>query len=267
MDDKLTDSNHLRTHAYNDASRLNARIALQQRFSTNSYPWHRWVFDQMELPDKARILEVGCGQGDFWAENRARIPADAIISLTDLSEGMVMESCKKLRDSIFQYACTDTQQLPFPSGNFDIIIAKHMFYHIPDRPRAYHEIARILKPGGRLYATTNGKEHYGELVELIQGFDKNIVYTGLNLGFNLENGASELEDCFDEVRLLSYQDSLHVTDSAPLAAYIASMTFFSEENFVGKRLKTLTKYLQSIIEHQGSIHITKSVGMFIAHNN
>jgi len=43
----------------NDASKLNARIFLHQRFSTNKYGWLPWIFDQLELPSDVQILELG----------------------------------------------------------------------------------------------------------------------------------------------------------------------------------------------------------------
>jgi ubiquinone/menaquinone biosynthesis C-methylase UbiE len=267
MPSKLTDSNHLRTHTYRDPSRLNARIALHERFSSNPTPWHRWVFDQLEIPAEARILEVGCGPGEFWEENLECIPADANIVLTDLSHGMALAARTQLGHSIFAYSCANAQTLPYPAASFDLAIANHMLYHLADRQQAYKEFARVLKLGGKLYAATNGQTHLKELAGLIHGFNAEIDYAGLNLGFNLEYGQEELATCFNKIKLRQYADALEVTEGQPLAAYIASMSFFTEESFDGARFADLTNYLQSIIERQGRIHITKSVGLFVAHKH
>jgi len=267
MSSKLTDSHHLLTNAYRDPFRLNARISLHEHFSTNPQPWHAWVFDQIEIPPHSDILEIGCGPGGFWDENRERIPADANIILTDLSHGMLSAACKKLSYLPFQYACADAQSLPFPARGFDLIIAKHMLYHLPDRQRAYRGFQRLLKPGGKLYATTNGVDHLGELVGMIQGFDPSIDYPGLNLGFNLGNGQRELALWFSDVKLREYPDSLVITAAQPISDYITSMSFFMPETFSQDRRARLTAYLQSIIDLKGSIHITKSVGLFIAHKS
>jgi hypothetical protein len=71
------------TSQYRDASNLNTRIGLHQRFSVNPYGWLPWVFDQLELPSQARILELGCGTGQLWLDNIDRIPAGWEITLTD----------------------------------------------------------------------------------------------------------------------------------------------------------------------------------------
>ena len=60
--------------AYRDSSKLDARKTLHGRFSTNPHGFHRWVFDQLELPPESRVLELGCGPGYLWQENLHRIP-------------------------------------------------------------------------------------------------------------------------------------------------------------------------------------------------
>lgn len=74
---------------YRDASNLNARIALHERFSTNPHPLLRWLFDRLELPPEGRILEIGCGTGKLWVENLERIKG----AVADLS-------CQERRDRI-----------------------------------------------------------------------------------------------------------------------------------------------------------------------
>ena len=85
----VTDQNYLKNDQYRDASNLNVRIALHQRFGTGKIGLHRWAFDQFDLPPDAHVLELGCGPGQLWAENLDRIPAGWQITLSDLSLGMV----------------------------------------------------------------------------------------------------------------------------------------------------------------------------------
>ena len=46
---------------YRTDQNLKARIELHASFSTNPYPWQRWVFDHLAIPKRARVLELGCG--------------------------------------------------------------------------------------------------------------------------------------------------------------------------------------------------------------
>jgi GNAT superfamily N-acetyltransferase len=77
---------------YRTTQNLDARIRLHQRFSMNAYGWLPWVFDQLELPPDAWVLEVGCGTGQLWTENRDRVPPGWHIVLTDRSPGMAQQT-------------------------------------------------------------------------------------------------------------------------------------------------------------------------------
>jgi ubiquinone/menaquinone biosynthesis C-methylase UbiE len=146
---KATDQDYLKNDQYRDASNLNVRMALHQRFGTAKVPWHRWVFDQFHLPPEARVLELGCGPGQLWVQNMDRVPADWAVTLSDFSLGMVEQARDNLAasDQPFTFERCDAQALPFADGSFDSVIANHMLYHIPDRQRVYAEVRRVLKPG------------------------------------------------------------------------------------------------------------------------
>ena len=61
----------------------------------------------------------------------------------------------------------DVQALDLPSESFDCAVAAWMLYHVRDVDRALGELARVLRPGGRLVAVTNGSDHWQELYELV----------------------------------------------------------------------------------------------------
>ena len=176
---------------YSDSKKFMARVELNRRFRTNPYPWSLWIFDQIEFPDKARVLELGCGNAILWKSNLNRIPDNAQILLTDFSEGMLEDARKVLGDTSdrFQYEVMDAQQIYYHDDSFDIVIANLMLYHIPDRKKAIFEISRVLKADGALYATTIGRENMKEFTDLIKNFDDKI-YNSLVLfssAFGLEN--------------------------------------------------------------------------------
>jgi len=124
---KLSDQKYLLTEQYKNASNLNARFQLHERFSTNKYGWHRWVFDQLHLPPSCRILELGCGPGYLWLKNNDRIPDGWEITLSDFSPGMLQEAQQNLSpsDHPFTFEVIDAQSIPFADESFDAIIANH----------------------------------------------------------------------------------------------------------------------------------------------
>ncbi len=53
----------------------------------------------------------------------------------------------------------DVRDLPFADGSFDAVVAAWMLYHVSPLEKGLAEVARVLKPEGRLVAITNGKAH------------------------------------------------------------------------------------------------------------
>jgi SAM-dependent methyltransferase len=239
-----TDTEYLRDEQYRDDSNLRARIELHRRFSTNPEPWHCWVFDRFDFPAEARILEVGCGPGELWLQNSDRIPEGWRLTLADLSPGMLGKAREAL-GARADYEVADVRQLPFDDESLDGVVANHMLYHVADRPRALAEIARVLRPGGLFYASTNGTDHLKEIRELY-------VHSEV-WGFRLEDAGDELREVFDDVRVDVYPDSLEVTGVEPLVAFVHSLD---------PGIEGFEEVIRARIEAEGSFHVTKSGGLF-----
>lgn len=262
---KFTDQNYLKTDQYKDSSNLDARVILHQRFSTNSYGWFKWVFDRvLTLPENAKILELGCGPGYLWKENIERIPAGWTITLSDLSAGMLDAAWRNLvvTGRAFQFKEIDAQSIPFEDETFDAVIANHMLYHVPDRPKAIAEIKRVLKPGGTLIATTVGENHMKEMNEWLSRVSAGKASGMFALPFVLENGAEQLQRFFNPVTLERYKDNLEITDVEPIMAYIRSG--FSASDLLEDELMVLKQEIETELEEKGRILITKDSGLFAA---
>src|SRR5438874_1228904 len=107
-----------------------------------------------------RVLEVGGGEGELAERIRDEVGVEVVG--VDQSERMV----ELQRSNGIDARVGDVQALPFADGEFDVALAAWMLYHVPDLDRGLAELARVLKPGGRLVAVTNGADHLQELWEL-----------------------------------------------------------------------------------------------------
>jgi len=261
----LTDLDFLRTNQYKDSSNLSARAYLHQRFSTNQVGWHFWVFNQFDFPQECKILELGCGPGNLWIENRNKIRVDWEISLSDISEGMLQEASNTLGSSGgFRYVGHDACGIPFPTSVFDAVIANHMLYHLPDIPAALKEIRRVLKPGCCLYAATNGQAHLQEIRDWKSRFfpdQEDPAWGTPTLRFSMDNGEELLQQEFGNIHFIEYPDTLLVDRVEPIIRYIQSYTKLEETD---PRTKRLRLFLQNRILENGSIKITKESGLFRA---
>lgn len=262
---KFTDQQYLTTNQYKDARNLEARLAIHLRFSTNPYGWFNWIFDTLaKLPKDANVLELGSGTGALWTNIADRIPANWHITLSDLSQGMLDAAWRNLvvTGRNFKFEQIDAQSIPYKDETFDIVIANHVLHHVPDRPKALAEIKRVLKNGGHLIATTIGENHMKEMNDWLAHASNHKQTNMFSLLFTLENGLEELKPFFSKVDLSRYDDNLCVTEVEPVMAYIRSairMADLSEES-----LGIIEKELNSILEKEGEILITKDSGLFEA---
>ncbi|MFN2282462.1 MAG: class I SAM-dependent methyltransferase [Anaerolineales bacterium] len=262
---RRTQEYQLRNRQYRDSRRLEARAALHDQFSTNPTGWQEWVFSHLQIPENAWILEVGCGPGYLWQENRSDLPVGCRIYLTDLSPGMLSEAKQALPDcGRFVFTTADVSQLPFQNDLFDLVIANHMLYHLPSVETALQEIHRVIKPLGCLYAATNGSHHLEEIyaweARFVPQKDQGRWGTGTR-AFDLENGTALLNLLFKDIKLVRYPDRLLVTKVDPLIHYINSY------QLVELDLETrgcLEDFLQQELGAKGAIEITKQSGMFSA---
>jgi SAM-dependent methyltransferase len=175
---------------------------------------------------------------------------------------MVQHAQQRLRGRrSFRFSNLDAQTIPFQSSCFDAVIANHMLYHVPDRAKALAEIRRVLKPGGRLYASTNGERQMQEIGDLCGRFDPQLPWSLQFSGpFTLENGAAQLQPWFPAVSLRCYPDSLLVTQAEPLVAYILS----GRVKLPPDRQQELARFVEQELQARGgTFYITKDSGIFI----
>ena len=197
---------------YKNAKNLNDRISLHEKYSTNKQGWFNWLFNQIDFSKFNRLLELGCGNGKLWQENRIDL-RNREIFLSDISEGMVEEVRNKL-GSDFNCIVADAEKIPFKDEYFDSIIANHVLFYLNDLNLGLKEIDRVLKSDGILYCSTYGKNHMKEITEIVQNFDSRINLSNHSLYdiFGLENGESIIKEYFFNVQRKDYEDSLEITE-------------------------------------------------------
>jgi SAM-dependent methyltransferase len=136
------------------------------------------------MPD---VLEVGCGLGVFAARLLEELPGIALLA-ADTSYRFVELAAERGVTARMM----DVQQLLAPDDSYDVVVAMWMLYHVPDLDRGLAELRRVLRPGGRLVAVTNGDEHVADLRREAGGGP--VLTT-----FSSENGEASLRRHFDTV--------------------------------------------------------------------
>jgi len=92
-----------------------------------------------------RVLEIAAGTGILTAELARALPA-AEITATDLNSAMVARGAERVPGPAWVQA--DAQHLELPAGRFDLVACQFGAMFFPDKPAAFAEMARVLRPGG-----------------------------------------------------------------------------------------------------------------------
>ena len=249
---------------YKNASNLDIRIGLHQKYSQNPQPWFEWIYEQLNLKEKDEVLELGCGTGELWKNKN--LPKDVHVTLSDQSQGMVKDARNYVGEGKGQisYQTIDCRQIPKENHSFDKVIANHVLFYLDDRQQVFNEIKRVLKQNGIFICSTYGSSHMQEITQLIKDFDERITLSDHKLYdvFGLENGEEQLKKVFSQVKEVDYEDELLVDQPEPLISYILSC-HGNQHEYLNHRYLEFKDFVRKKMAAKGVIKITKSAGIFI----
>jgi SAM-dependent methyltransferase len=261
-----TDAGYLRDKQYKDATNLSARIALHARFAQADEPWYPWLAGRVDWPLDGDVLEVGCGPGLLWVSIAPLLPR-LRLTLTDLSEGM-LDTARNAVDplpsiELVETRACDAQDLPFADASFDVVVANHMLYHVPEPSRAATEFARVLRPGGVLLAATNGPDHLDVVRDISRQVFGWSTADFVDRRFGRSNGGAILETAFGEVAWHSHPGRLVCDDPEAVIAYVRSSSAAQEAD--AARQGALAEAVHARFEAAGGV-VTMSTdsGCFVA---
>ncbi|MFB8238119.1 class I SAM-dependent methyltransferase [Kitasatospora purpeofusca] len=96
------------------------------------------------------VIETAAGTGAVTRELAAVLPGETSITATDLSRPMLDRARALVPGRPVRWAEADAMALPFPDGSCDAVVCQFGVMFFPDRPRAFGEALRVLRPGGAL---------------------------------------------------------------------------------------------------------------------
>ncbi len=213
------DQHYLRDVQYGAPTKLDVRSHLHRTYATSPVPFPVFEARLIDWPTGAAVLECGCGSGAFWTN--AELPRSILPTLTDLSPGMVDAALAAAQGNGFGQArgeVCDVQALPFDDGSFDVVIANHMLYHVPDPDRAVAELARVVSRDGVVLAATNGYGHMREINESLAdvfGDHGEALYEV----FGIESGEARLREQFASITWHAFDNDLVVDEPGPVVDY------------------------------------------------
>ncbi|MFG3258710.1 class I SAM-dependent methyltransferase [Streptomyces sp. NPDC048172] len=124
--------------------------------------WVELFASHSDRPSPA-VLEVGAGTGMF-AAGMARWIEGASVLAVDPSEPMLAEARRHNPHPAVRYLPGSAEAVPAPDGSFDLVLLSRVIHHVPDRPAAARELARVLRPGGVAVVRTTVRERLDAVV-------------------------------------------------------------------------------------------------------
>lgn len=115
-------------------------------------PFYRGIAKELwdlGLGPEARVIEAGCGAGPLCRQLRGVGFKD--ITAFDIAD-VNIEATRPFADRVFRGSCED---IPEGDSTYDIAAAINVIEHVIDVPKTLAELHRVVKPGGRLYLTTD----------------------------------------------------------------------------------------------------------------
>jgi ubiquinone/menaquinone biosynthesis C-methylase UbiE len=134
-------------------------LALEWHAMAPEFPGLRESLIRFGVAEGDKVLDVGAGTGRTSSELAELVGEEGRVVVLDYAELMLAEGKKRLNRSNADFLCADACRIPVRSGTMDKILVFSAFPHFWTPHEAAGEMARVLKPGGRvliLHATSSG---------------------------------------------------------------------------------------------------------------
>jgi SAM-dependent methyltransferase len=251
---------------------LRVRQETHDRYSSPPTDFVGWALNCVEWRGDETILDVGSGPGRWYETIQKKLP-DATYYGLDLHAGMLRNHPNRSH-----LALGDAQQLPYPDGYFDAVMANHMLFHVQDSDAAIQEFHRVLKPGGIFMATSNSVHNMPELQVLMRRAVTLLVPPGTTHiqvplphsdFFTLEAGTRQLSRHFYAVVRYDLPGALVFPSVEPLLAYLESSRSVREPQLPADVawddvMLIVREQVNRLLDHFGELVINKLTGLLVA---
>lgn len=263
------DSDILRQQYGND-NLLRLRQETHERYSVPQIDFPAWVLSRVGLRGGEKLVDVGSGAGTYFARVSEHYAQVQYLGL-DNSLGMLANHAAK--GAIF---AGDAQYLPLPDASFDVVMANHMLYHVPDIDQAVREFKRVLKPNGVIVTATNS---VGTMPEINFLYQRALVMLSnaahvetqlpIHSNFSLESGTRILARHFYSVVRYDMPTSFIFKTTDPLIDYMMTLRQLREPALPqgvawDDVMLVIREQANRVIAALGELAIQKVAGVLIA---
>jgi SAM-dependent methyltransferase len=257
---------------YETEEALRIRQETHELYSEPKMDFTEWAIGSVKWQGDEVVLDVGSGPGRYYTALHARYPEIEYYAC-DLYVGMVQTHPSKNT-----LALADAQRLPYPDATFDVVMANHMLFHVPDVERALRELRRVVKPGGLVMATTNSIHTMPEFQALMRRAitllsppgTANVRVPGQHTDpFTLESGTRLFSRHFFAVVRYDLPRSLVFPSAEPALAYLNSTRSVREAELPqgvswDEMMMIVREQIGRLIDHFGELTVNTLSGLLVA---
>lgn len=129
-------------------------------------PYAEDLANRLSALNPKRVLETAAGTGIVTCALLRSLPSGVNIVATDLNQPMLDHAAERVSSERVSWQKADAQALPFPDHSFDAVVCQFGVMFFPDKPKAYREARRVLKPSGHFIFSVWDRLEYNEFANL-----------------------------------------------------------------------------------------------------
>ncbi len=253
---------------------LATRIDIHSKFGAKNID--TWMLDLIKLQPNDVILDIGCGAGKQCFSYYDFLHGKATITGGDVSEDLLAQAREedKRRNSGIKFVPLNfNQAFALPNNMYDFASCCFALYYAENVPFTMGEIHRVIKPGGRFFATGPMPENKKLFYDIIrEATHKEIPLMPGSSRFSTEF-LSTIKAMFAKVEVHLFENPLTFDSVEPYIEYTrASMSedrklwgsFFSTRDDFEKIMQQITEVAKARLDKEGKLVMTKVVGGILA---
>jgi SAM-dependent methyltransferase len=120
-------------------------------------PYAADLAERVRQRSPSQLLELAAGTGAVTRALAECLPATTSMLATDLSQPMLDRAARIGTRRPVTWQQADAMHLPFSGATFDVVVCQFGVMFFPDRPRAYEQVRRVLRPGGTFVFNSWGR--------------------------------------------------------------------------------------------------------------
>lgn len=254
---------------------LLTRIDIHQRYGARDID--AWMLALLRPERGAHILDVGCGAGKQCFLFDEHLAGEATIVGGDVSFELLARARQEnaRRKSRIEFRELDfNAAFPFDSGTFDLVSCCFAIYYAEDVAHTVGEMARVLRPDGRLFTTGPMPENKKLFYQVIADATGRPIPRMPGSSRYASEILETMREHFDQVELHVFENPLTFREVGPFLDYTrASLSedrklwgdFFRGADDFDQVLQAIERTAAQRLARDGALVMTKVVGGIVAH--